>query len=195
MTMDREEQLIEEARAGSAAAFSELVRLHQAAVRGCLSRYIQSWDVVDDLAQETFVKALGSLEGYRAEGSFRFWLLSIARNRALSTLREESRRQTLGGDALVSAVAGWLADEMDSEPADQPLRNREIDALKRCVQSLPDASAGLVEEFYFKRRSAAEISRRTGRKGSVVRMTLLRIRQALKRCIEVRLAETGANRE
>ncbi len=187
-----EARLIEEARGGSARAFSDLVRMHQARVRGSLSRYIRSWDVVDDLAQETFVRAHENLPSYRGEAPFRLWLLSIARNRALSCLREESRRRMQGGDALEAAVAGWLAEEIQSESPGAPLRERELEALRTCVRGLPGASAALVEDFYFRKHSAAEIARRSGRKEGLVRMTLLRIRAALRRCIQSKLAQSEA---
>lgn len=71
------------------AAFGELVRRHQSAVRRFL-RHLASGDaaLADDLAQEAFVDAWRSLARFRGEASFLTWLLGIARNR----WRNASRR-------------------------------------------------------------------------------------------------------
>ncbi len=63
------------------AAFGELVRRHQSAVRHFL-RHLARGDaaLADDLAQETFVHAWRSLARFRGEASFSTWLLGIAHN-------------------------------------------------------------------------------------------------------------------
>ena len=59
------EELLEQTRRGSSDAFSRLVRHYQSRVRGYLARFIRDQDVVEDLAQDTFVRA------YRGIGEFR----------------------------------------------------------------------------------------------------------------------------
>jgi RNA polymerase sigma-70 factor (ECF subfamily) len=76
-----------------------------------------------------------------------------------------------------------------SDPVEQA---RRMAALEDCIQNLPEHSAGLVADVYFKGRSTGEIAQQTERKVGAVSMVLLRIRQALRRCIESRLTATGA---
>lgn len=63
------------------AAFGELVRRHQSAVRRFL-RHLAAGDAAeaDDLAQETFIQAYRGLARFRSESSFSSWLLGIAHN-------------------------------------------------------------------------------------------------------------------
>jgi len=63
------------------AAFGELVRRHQSAVRHFL-RHLTAGDhaLADDLAQETFLQAWRGLAGFRGASSFPTWLLGIAHN-------------------------------------------------------------------------------------------------------------------
>ena len=63
------------------AAFGELVRRHQSAVRNFL-RHLAHGDaaLADDLAQETFVGAYRSIARYRGDAAFSTWLLGIAHN-------------------------------------------------------------------------------------------------------------------
>lgn len=60
-------------------AFAELVRRHQAIVRGLL-RKLTGGDVArtDDLAQETFLRAYRGIAAFRGEARFSTWLCQIA---------------------------------------------------------------------------------------------------------------------
>jgi RNA polymerase sigma-70 factor, ECF subfamily len=59
----------------------------------------------DDLAQDTFIRAVGALPKFRGEASARTWLLAIARNTCMDELRTRSRRRRRDS-ALVAGVAG-----------------------------------------------------------------------------------------
>jgi RNA polymerase sigma-70 factor (ECF subfamily) len=63
------------------AAFGELVRRHQSAVRQFLRHLTRDAALADDLAQETFVQAYRSLARFRGDSAFTTWLLGIAHNR------------------------------------------------------------------------------------------------------------------
>src|SRR5687768_15690068 len=116
--MSDEHRLIEEARGGAAGAFAALIRLHQARVRGYLFRYARTEEIVEDLAQETFLRAYRDLLNYKGEAAFSTWLLGIARHRALDFLREEEVRRASQDRLLDSAVARWRAAEALSDEGD-----------------------------------------------------------------------------
>lgn len=182
-----DDELVDRSRAGSAEAFGVLVRRNQAAVRGFLGRYLRTRDAVDDLAQEVFVSALRGLGAYRGDASLRVWLLGIARRLAVSHLREELRRRAHAATELELAVLRWQADELEAG-APSALDERELSALEACLRRLPRERARLVSAYYFRAQSAAEIARQAGLAGGAVRMALLRARQALRTCVEQRLA-------
>lgn len=178
---DPDTRLVSEALEGSEAAFSRILELHQAPVRGYLARFVRNPDAVDDLAQETFIDAYRSLATYRAHAPLRLWLLGIARNRALGWFREQERR---GTKRMEAALSGWLVRQLREPTAHEEQR---VSALKNCLQNLPDKSASLIRGFYYKGLSAAELARRDGKKEGAVFVTLTRIRQALRQCVESRL--------
>jgi RNA polymerase sigma-70 factor (ECF subfamily) len=192
MSQDQDPDLVERARAGSREAFSLILDRHQAHVRAFLGRYVRNPDVVDDLAQETFLSAYRSLATYRAESPLRIWLLGIARHRALAHLRDEERRRAHEGGSLAAALAGWLAGRIESDPGSAANPEPEVSALRSCIEGLPRRSAGLVKDFYFKGHSAARIARETGTAEGTVWVTLLRIREVLRNCIRLRLRAGGA---
>jgi RNA polymerase sigma-70 factor (ECF subfamily) len=92
MTPAGEGELIEAARAGSAAAFSRLVQTHQQSVRGFLRRLTGSHADADDMAQEAFVTAWSRMAAFRSGESFRSWVCGIAWRKWLTHRRGEARR-------------------------------------------------------------------------------------------------------
>ncbi len=97
------------------AAFGELVRRHQSAVRRFL-RHLTSGDEgwADDLAQETFIQAWRGLARFRAEAGFSTWLMGIAHNQWRNAWR---RRRT----ELAAREAG---EDPESEPS--PVRASDL---------------------------------------------------------------------
>jgi len=190
--MEQETDLVERARAGSGDAFRELVRLHQAQVHAFLGRFLPRMDVVEDLAQETFIKAYRNLKSYRAESPFRVWLLGIARNEALMHLREERSRRAREAASVESALAGWMADRLEGDTSGLEEQDRRLRALGDCLKGLAPQSASLVDEFYFKGFLLADVARRAGKREGAVKMALLRIRQALRECVQLKGAAARA---
>lgn len=192
---DDEAKLIEEARQGGKEAFARIVRLHQAHVRAFVARYVRNWDVVEDVAQESFLSAYRGLANFRGGSTVRTWLLGIARNQALKYIRDEGVRLDGVQGSLREAVHAWLAERIELDGGDVSGRAREIRALQACLDGLPGSSAGLVSEHYFHGRTASEIARRAGKTGSAVWMALMRIRTALRRCVELRVATSVVGHE
>ena len=189
--MSDETKLIEEASLGSVEAFSALVELHQGRVRAYIGRYLRNSDIVDDLAQEVFISAFRTLKTFKGDSPLSIWLIGIAKNRALTYLRDESRRRTRESGRFEAQMAGWRLDQAQGGP-DESTCERELSALESCIENLPQNSAQLIREHYFDSRSSVEIAGALGKKESTIRMTLLRIRQGLRDCIENRLNCGGA---
>jgi RNA polymerase sigma-70 factor (ECF subfamily) len=88
--MDQDSELARRAAAGDAAAFTALVRAHEAAVRRFLRRL--AGEAAEDLAQETFLKAWRMAGAYRGDGRYRAWLMRIAWTQFLGAHRATGRR-------------------------------------------------------------------------------------------------------
>jgi RNA polymerase sigma-70 factor (ECF subfamily) len=115
-----EEELVDRARRGDAAAFERLVVVHQElAFR---TAYLIARDASDaeEAAQDGFVKAYRALGRFRTGAPFRPWLLAIVANEARNRRRSAGRRAALvlrageegrSGDAAPSPEAALLAGE------------------------------------------------------------------------------------
>lgn len=69
-------------------AFEVLVRRYQKLVYNVVYHMVQSHETAADLTQETFLKAYRSLGGFRSEHRFKPWLMKIATNSALNSIRD-----------------------------------------------------------------------------------------------------------
>ena len=176
--------LIEQARAGSHAAFAQLVRDNQRLVRAILSRYFRDDNEVDELAQQVFVTAFRSLDRFRGESSLGTWLGSIARRQAAMYIRGELRRRNREFNAGETAWADWQDQQLGAEDSDPSLK---LDALAACLEQLPAKSRELVQRFYFDRQPVASIAAHRKSSRGAVRMLLLRIRQVLGKCVSQRI--------
>ena len=120
--------LVEQAQAGSTAAFARLVERHQQPVRAFLRRACGEWALADDLAQETFLTAWSRIGRLEAGASVRAWLCGIGYNKHLTAIRSRARDRAREAayEAEKPPQAGAMSDErmtletaMKSLPDDQ----------------------------------------------------------------------------
>ncbi len=82
-----DQEIVALARAGEEAAYRELIRRYERPLFSLLYRMVRDRELAEDLAQETFVKALNAIESYRPEFKFSSWIFKIANNAAIDHLR------------------------------------------------------------------------------------------------------------
>ncbi|MEO0476359.1 MAG: RNA polymerase sigma factor, partial [Planctomycetota bacterium] len=90
-------QLAARVASGDSAAAEELVRRHQAPVRGFLRAVCYDRSVIDDLAQETFLRAIKHAGRFDAQYPMRGWLLTIARRLSINHGQKAKRRRPAAG--------------------------------------------------------------------------------------------------
>ena len=82
-----DQEIVALARAGNEAGYRELIRRYERPVFSLLYRMLRDRELAEDLAQETFIKALNAIESYRPEFKFSSWIFKIANNAAIDHLR------------------------------------------------------------------------------------------------------------
>lgn len=121
-----EAALLARARQGDGAAFGELYRLHGAAIYALALRISSDPATAEDIVQDTFLKALQSLGGFRGDAPLRAWLKRMASNLAIDRLR--ATRPTVD------------VDQMQIDATDAPADLR-LDALGLLARLNPQARA------------------------------------------------------
>jgi RNA polymerase sigma-70 factor (ECF subfamily) len=131
-TAREEAALVARARAGDRDALAALVSSNLAAVYGVTARILGDRELAADAAQDAFVNALGALDRFRGEASFRTWLLRIAVNAARSLARRRGRRREVALD---------VAADLAAEQADPVLRvalGAEAARVEHALARLPE---------------------------------------------------------
>lgn len=118
------------AAAGDRRAFGELVRRHNAAVRGLLLRMGAQPHLADDVAQDAFLAAFSRIGEFRGEGAFVGWVKRIAAR----TYLKRVRRQPLSGEAPEASTGGEgeTASRLDLDEALKSLAPAERLCVSLC---------------------------------------------------------------
>ncbi|HXW96897.1 MAG TPA: sigma-70 family RNA polymerase sigma factor [Gemmatimonadales bacterium] len=82
-----DQEIVALAREGREAAYRELIRRYERPVFSLILRMVRDRQLAEDLAQETFIKALNAIGSYRPEFKFSSWIFKIANNAAIDHLR------------------------------------------------------------------------------------------------------------
>ena len=110
--VDRLTRLLLDAQGGDEAALRQFIAETQHDV-STLCRYLGDRDNADDLAQDTYARAIASLHRYRADGPAKHWLLTIARRTCADATRKRIRRRR-----LEQRVTGLARDDISTPPSD-----------------------------------------------------------------------------
>ncbi|HXE48534.1 MAG TPA: RNA polymerase sigma factor RpoE [Ramlibacter sp.] len=108
---DTDLMLVERTVAGDQKAYELLVLKYQRRIERLIGRMVRDTDLVEDIAQETFIRAYRALAQFRGEAQFYTWLYRIAVNTAKKALGDLKR------DPLVSENALRGGDEEDETSA------------------------------------------------------------------------------
>lgn len=105
-----DQEIVALAREGREAAYRELIRRYERPVFSLVLRMVRDRQLAEDLAQETFIKALNAIASYKPEYKFSSWIFKIANNAAIDQLR---RREvdTLSIDGAPNATS---ADDIEA---------------------------------------------------------------------------------
>lgn len=94
-TVDADWPLVERTIAGDQRAYGLLVIKYQRRVQRLVGRMVRDVDLVEDITQETFIRAYRALHQFRGDAQFYTWLYRIAVNTAKKALLELKRDRTI----------------------------------------------------------------------------------------------------
>ena len=143
---DTDLMLVERTVAGDQKAYELLVLKYQRRIERLIGRMVRDTDLVEDIAQETFIRAYRALAQFRGEAQFYTWLYRIAVNTAKKALVDLKR------DPLVSENALRGGDEEDETSAvENELTTAEtpetVLAAKEIAAAVNSAMEALPEEL------------------------------------------------
>ena len=163
----------------SSQVVGELVRTHQASVRGFLVFLGCPAPMRDDLVQDVFLSVLASGYEDRGPASTAAFLRTVARNLFLKAMRR-ARRECPISD-LVAAESAWIEFERDDGGASY------VEALRDCLERIGEKASEALRLRYQEAQPRTAIAGRLGMTESGVKSILVRARRKLRGCVERRL--------
>ena len=150
-----DDELVARAVRGDGVALEILLVRHQGLVYRYLLARVRDEAEAQDLTQESLVKALRSLEGFRGDAPFRSWLLAVARNEFRSWARTRARRWTVS----LEVVPDVSSREEGAEEA--VAREGEVDRVRGALARLPEKQRLSVSLRLFDGLSFREVGKHT----------------------------------
>jgi RNA polymerase sigma-70 factor (ECF subfamily) len=134
---------------------------------------------VEDVAQDIMLQVFRSLSRYDSSKPFKPWFRGIARHVVQRYWRDREYEKR-----KMDRFQQYVAETYSTEDSIDELDDISGSRLGRCVERLKERQRKIVELFYTVQLDCRDIGSRMGLKPQTVRMTLCRIREALRACVE-----------
>ncbi len=114
---------------GEKALFELLIRRYNQTLYRAIRSYIKEDTIVDDLMQDTYLKAYQKLDQFRHDAAFSTWLIRIGINEALLYIRKQQK---------VKLVFLQPTDAVTMHPEKQTIRHEVAQFLQKAIDDLPE---------------------------------------------------------
>jgi RNA polymerase sigma-70 factor (ECF subfamily) len=170
VALDSDRALAEQVLAGDELAFRQLYRRHTPRLFLLVLRLVGGIEAdAEDVVQETWLKAVERLDGFRWEAAFGSWLTAIGLNVARESLRRRGRRREVD-----------LPVEHDDVPAPAPLAALDPVDLERAIRTLPEGYRTVLVLHDVEGYRHEEIAERLGVTAGTSKSQLFHARRALR---------------
>lgn len=176
-------QLAARVAQGDSVAAEELVRRHQAPVRGFLRAVCYDRSAIDDLAQETFLRAIKHASRFDPKYPMRGWLLTIARRLSINHGEKQKRRRPAAGiepDQVETDTTQRPSDALEQDEQQQLTRDAVLQAMAR----LTDPQRVAIAMHYQQAMPLEQIAEALEMPIGTVKSHLHRGRQRMKEILE-----------
>lgn len=161
--------------------FLKLFLRHEKDLRAFIGSLILDRHVREDVFQDVALELWRQMERYDPTRPFGAWARGIAARKILQHRERDGRFPLAFAPETIQAI---LNAYDRTEGGDSP----RLDALRHCVQRLPDRARHLLGMRYEQELTIADIAQKTGRTLDAIYQALSRVRVQLEDCIRQRLA-------
>ncbi|MDR3394218.1 MAG: RNA polymerase sigma factor RpoE [Parasulfuritortus sp.] len=179
---DIDRQLVERARQGDKRAFELLVEKYQRRLHRLLSRMVRDAEEVEDIAQETFIKAYRALPNFRGDAAFYTWLYRIGVNTAKNYLAGRKKAMPTISDQAMDDDDDpdeRLVAQDHSTPETELMSKQIALAVNEAVQALPEELRSAITLREMEGLSYEEIAELMSCPIGTVRSRIFRAREAI----------------
>ena len=180
---------------GDESAFAEIMRRYGTRVFRVVSRFFRQRSLVEEAAQEVFMKAFTELSSYEGRGSMEGWLTRIASNTCLNMLRSAKRRPQMTASDLTEAESSWVESAL-AQAATEEHQSRErslvaADLAGRVLETLSPDDQLVLTMIDGEDASVKDVVKVTGWSESKVKVLAFRARRRMRAAVEKLLSGKG----
>ncbi|TXR53072.1 RNA polymerase sigma factor RpoE [Reinekea thalattae] len=181
-TADADLLLVQRAQGGDSRAFDLLVLKYQHKVASVVAKYVSEQDIIEDLVQDSFIKAYRAIGGFRGDAGFFTWMYRIATNTAKNHLESMGRKPSYRGKDIDEVVKIDTPEHLrDYDTPDNLLAKNQLDRqLQKTIADLPDDLRVAITLREFEDRSYQEISDIMDTPIGTVRSRIFRAREVIE---------------
>ena len=172
MTDLEDEDLIRRIAAGDRAAMRSLYARHSTRCFRFLIRLVRDEARAEDLMNDAFFDVWRQASGFEGRSSVSTWILSIARFKALSSMRKRTEGE------LEPEVAEAVEDEADTPEVTVQKASKAV-AMRRCLEKLSTEHREVVDLVYYHEKSVEEASEILGVPAATVKTRMFYARKKL----------------
>ena len=180
------------ARGGDESAFAEIMRRYSPRVFRFASRFFRQRELVEEAAQEVFLKAFTQLGSYEGRGSLEGWLTRITTTTCLNMLRSAKRQPELIVSDLTEDETTWLDSKMADAAAARHRASEQslvaADLAHRVLDTLAPDDRLVLTLIDGEDASVKEVAEMTGWSESKVKVQAFRARRRMREAVEKLLA-------
>ena len=192
-------ELARSARDGDESAFEEIMRRYSPRVFRFAGKFFQQRSLVEEAAQEVFLKAFTELGSYEGRGSMEGWLTRITTNTCLNLLRSSKRRPELTVSDLTEDQTDWLDKNLTDAATEQHHSTERslvaADLAGRVLQTMPADDQLVLTMIDGEDASVKDVAAMTGGSESKVKTQAFRARRRMREAVERLLAGRKGRRQ
>jgi RNA polymerase sigma factor (sigma-70 family) len=176
-------QTIQDALRGDNRAYRKLMDKYHDAIYSFIFRMVHDREQVEDLTQEAFIKAFGSLKNFNEEFAFSTWLYKIATNNCIDYIRKR-KFQMYSIDKPVESHDSEYVFELpdDSYEADRDvIADQRSVLIRNAIDKLPEKYRRVILLRHTEEKSYEEIARMLRLPIGTVKAHIFRARELLYR--------------
>ena len=168
------------ARKGDTDALKQLLMTHNRLVQSIIAKMTRNADLQKDIFQDTVIRVLNSMSGFKGNCKFSTWLYRITVNVALTTMAKENRsKKEMNLDEVPQHFLG------QDQTIVSAIERKEMFAhAMDVVTKMPEGSKEIFSLFYFADTSIDEIAKQTGKSGNAIKAVLFKGRKAITSHLE-----------
>lgn len=180
-------QIVRRVLRGRREDFSLILERYQRPIFNFIYRFFGSYEVAEELTQETFLRCYQFLKSYDPKRKFSTWLYTVAKNLCIDHLKKKKKAREISLDHSIAAIERTDAGRSRKmDPQLSCIRNQEDARLLEALGELEASRRMVLVLFYFQGLSYQEIAEALSVPVSTVKIRIFRAKKALLARMEER---------